>query len=99
MNNNIQSWKAETECPHPMYQEFKKFINQASYHHADDSSKEWGEAILCLSKAADVAIEADFPYWAMERMWHEINPLASWNGFMHTYITKLKYIAKIGQKK
>jgi hypothetical protein len=86
----MQIWKAETECPHPLYQDFKKYINRASYNHADDSIKEWGSATDCISKAADIAIEADYPYWAMERMWREIKPLASWTGFMHTYITKLK---------
>jgi len=83
-------WPSNTECPHPLYKEFKAALNQASYHHADDSGKERDSASQCISKAAEIAIEADYPYWAMERMWSEIKPLASWTGFMHTYITKLK---------
>jgi hypothetical protein len=86
----MEIWKAETECPHPLYKDFKAALNQVSYHHADDTGYEWVAAKTFISMAADIAIEADFPYWAMERMWSEINPLASWSGFMNTYITKLK---------
>jgi hypothetical protein len=87
---NMQPWRADTECPYPMYQEFKMLLNQASFHYADDSGTEWKSATACISKAAEVAIAADYPYWAIERMWSEIKPLASWDGFMNIYINKLK---------
>lgn len=86
----MQIWPANTQCPDPRFPEFSELLNKASYHHADDSGKEWGTAREYVARAAEVAIEADYPYWAMERMFSEIKPLVTWTQFMHAYITKLK---------
>lgn len=36
---------------------FKKAINDASFHHADDSGKEWGAAGKRMNEAAQIAFE------------------------------------------
>jgi hypothetical protein len=85
----VSPWNAKTECPLEGFQEFKRHLNDASYHHAGPQL-EWNLAKVCIQKAVDVAIEQDWPYWAMDRMFREIAPLVEWSQFMQVYINKLK---------
>lgn len=68
-------WKANTECPHPKYTEFKQMLNLASMHFADDSGKEWNTAKEYIKNAAKIAIDCDWPVWAINRMFNEIEHL------------------------
>ena len=86
---SISPWSANTECPLEGFQEFKRALLDASYHHAG-SQQEWNLAKTCIQKAAEVAIEQGWPYWVMDRMFREISPLVEWSQFMQTYINTLK---------
>ena len=81
----VQPWRSGTVCPEPAYAEFAKALNLASHHFADDSGKEWGAANRCMARAAEIAVGARWPYWAMQRMYKEISPLPTFDSFMGTY--------------
>lgn len=85
----VSPWARDAECPLEGFQEFKKCLNDASYHHAG-SQQEWVLASNCIKKAAEIAIEQDWPYWVMDRMFREIAPLVEWGQFMQKYINVLK---------
>jgi len=85
----VKPWRAGTECPLPGYAEFKEDLNLASYHNAAEGRGEAGHARSATRAAAEVAIEHEWPYWAMERMFREIGPLVTWGDFMQTYINIL----------
>jgi hypothetical protein len=87
---NMKPWPAKTECPYDGFQEFKKFLNKASYHNAAEGAGEMGDAATAIYNAVDVAIAHNWPYWVMNRMFSEIQPLVTWDSFMHKYITALK---------
>ena len=82
-------WNSKTKCPLEGFQEFKKCLMDASYHHAG-SQLEWNLASACIQKAAEIAVEKEWPYWVMERMFRGITPLVEWSQFMQTYINTLK---------
>ena len=84
----IAPWKQNTECPHSSFKPFRDTLLAASFHHAGPSD-EWKMAKNHVMKAAEIAIEAEWPYWAMERMFREIGPLVAWDQFMQTYINIL----------
>lgn len=86
----ISPWAANTECPLEGFQEFKRALLDASYHHAAASQQEWKLAKACVQKAAEIAIEQGWSYWAMDRMFREIAPLVEWGQFMQTYINTMK---------
>jgi hypothetical protein len=86
---SVRPWPANTPCPQPSFAEFKKHLNSASYHNAAEGCGEMGDASLALQKAAQVAIDAEWPYWAMERMFKEVAPLVDWGSFMQKYINIL----------
>lgn len=85
---SISPWSAKTECPLDGFQKFKRALNDASYHHAGPGA-EWSLAKKHIENAAQIAIEKEWPYWAMERMFREIAPLVAWDQFMQTYINTL----------
>lgn len=85
----VMPWLAGTICPEPAYDDFASALNQASHHFADDSGKEWGRANDCMARAAEVAISARWPYWAMKRMHNEIGPLPTFDNFMEVYCKRL----------
>lgn len=85
----INPWPREADCPHPLFKDFKSALINASFNHAGPVD-EWGQAKSHIQTAAEVAIEADWPFWAMNRMFSEINPLVDWDQFMQTYINLLK---------
>lgn len=89
MAKPVQPWPAGTGCPEPQYPDFAKALGMASHHFADDSGKEWGAARLCMNRAAEIAIAAQWPYWAMKRMYAEIGPLPTFDSFMETYCKAL----------
>lgn len=82
---SFSPWSAKTECPLEGFQEFKSALNDASYHHAGPQM-EWNLAKDCIRKAAEIAIEKEWPYWVMDRMFREIAPLVEWGQFMQMYI-------------
>lgn len=84
----ISPWPRNKDCPHPKFAEFKRALMNASFHHAGPVD-EWGIAKSDIQTAAEIAIEADWPYWAMERMFFEIAPLVEWHQFIQTYINIL----------
>jgi hypothetical protein len=85
----LQIWKAGTEPTFSGYTEFKKALNSASYHNAGGYD-EVGSARKELRKAAQIAVNEEWSYWAMDRMFKEIKPLVAWNSFMQCYINTLK---------
>jgi hypothetical protein len=87
---SVRPWPQNTECPEPGFVKFKNALNYASFHNAG-MTNEMGQAKSYVQIAAEVAIEADWPYWAMERMFREIAPLVEWGQFMQTYINVLNY--------
>lgn len=82
-------WRAGTECGHPSYESFKEALNQASYHYADDSGLEWSKARVELDAAVEIAIQNQYPFWAIKRMFGEIKPLVDLDSFMGRLLTKL----------
>jgi hypothetical protein len=78
----MEIWPAGTECKDPSYPEFKKCLKSASYHYADDSTKEWHMAHDFMDRAALIAINNRYPFWAIKRMFNEIKPLASIDDLM-----------------
>jgi hypothetical protein len=85
---SMSPWRMGTECPDPKFSEFKAALNDASYYHAGPTS-EWKHARTHIEGAAQIAIKAEWPYWAMNRMFREIGPLVDWDQFMQTYINTL----------
>jgi hypothetical protein len=85
---SVYPWSSKTECTLEGFQEFKQCLNDASYHHAG-SQQEWNLAKACIRKAVEIALEQEWPYWVMDRMFREIAPLVEWNQFMQAYINKL----------
>lgn len=81
----VLPWPAGTICPEPAYVDFADALNKASHHFADDSGREWGLADGHMARAAEVAISARWPYWAMRRMFNEIAPLPTFHSFMEVY--------------
>lgn len=92
---SVNPWPQNTDCPEPGFTKFKSALVHASFHHAG-MVNEWGQAKSYVQLAAEVAIEADWPYWAMERMFREIAPLVEWGQFMQIYINILKHNIKEG---
>lgn len=82
-------WPMHTECPVVGYQEFKNYLNAASYHNAAPGTGEAKEARASLLGAVGVAVEHKWPYWAMDRMFREVAPLVDWSSFMQAYIDML----------
>lgn len=81
----VPPWPAGTICPEPAYADFADALNSASHHFADDSGKEWGLGDKYMARAAEVAISARWPYWAMKRMHKEIAPLPTFDNLMDVY--------------
>ena len=86
----IRPWPMNTECPEPEFADFKAALNHASFHNAADNSAEWKHAGSHVAAAAAVANTANWPYWAMKRMFDEIGPMVAWDSFMQSYINLLK---------
>ena len=85
----VKPWPADTECPLEGLGEFKEDLNRASYHNAAERPSEAREARSCTRAAAEVAIEYEWPIWAMQRMFGEIKPLVVWEEFLQTYVNIL----------
>lgn len=85
----VKPWRAGTECPVEGFAEFKRLLLKASFHNAADGAGEMKDARKAIQDSANVAIEQEWPYWAMERMFKEIQPLVAWDQFMQKYITIL----------
>ena len=94
--NAVQPWASGTPCPVEGYSDFAKALKQASYHFADDSGKEWGSANACMDRAAEIAVNAAWPYWAMKRMYQEIGTLPTFDNFMGVYCKRLLAAAQGG---
>lgn len=84
----MSPWPMNTDCPHPSFPFFRTALMNASFHNAGPLD-EAGAAKSQIQVAANVAIKAEWPYWAMERMFREIAPLVAWDQFMQTYINIL----------
>lgn len=91
----MKIWPAGTDCPHPAYQQFKDALNSASYHLADDSGREWNKGYILVHKAVDIAIEHQWPFWAIKRMITEIKSMVDVDLFMSKMLQKL-YQARLG---
>jgi len=85
----VKPWPATSGCPLPGYQEFANKLGIASYHNAAEGAGEDREARNATRAAAEIAIEHEWPYWAIERMFKEVEPLVAWNQFMQIYINVL----------
>lgn len=92
-NKPVSPWPAGTDCPEPVFPAFKKALISASFHYADDSGSEWGSAGDRMREAARIAVEAEWPYWAIKRMYGEIKPLPSFDEFMGRYCVALRALA------
>jgi hypothetical protein len=85
---SISPWPAKTRCPEDGADEFIKWLNQASYHNAGLIG-EMSSARECIYKAAQVAIDQDWPYWVIDRVFRETGPLVEFGSFMQAYINIL----------
>lgn len=85
----VRPWPANTECPLEGYLEFREDLLKASYHNAAERGGEASHARSAIRAAAEVAIEHEWPYWAMQRMFKEVAPLVAWDQFMQSYINVL----------
>ena len=90
MTRSIRPWAANNKCPEKGFNEFKNFLDKASYHNAAEGTREAGDARYNTQCAAQIAIIEDWPYWAMDRMFREIAPLVAWDAFMQIYINELR---------
>ena len=90
MPRSVRPWFQNEVCPEPGYVEFRRELMSTSYHNAAEGGGEAGRARTHLYEAARIAAEADWPYWAMERMFREIQPLVAWDSFMQAYINTLR---------
>lgn len=86
---SVRPWNANEECPEPGYAEFKQELLHASYYNAAEGSGEWSKSRECVRAAAEIAIDKQWPYWVIERMFKEIRPLVDWSSFMQSYINLL----------
>lgn len=82
-------WAAGTECPYDFYPEFKKLLNDASYHFADDSSKEWALGYLLVEDAAAMVADRELPFWVIERMRREAGSMVDTDLFMNKVLAYL----------
>ncbi len=89
MTVSVKPWHSGSVCPEDGYANFAKALHQASHHYADDNGKEWEQGHRCMKQAADIAINAAWPYWAMKRMYKEAAPLPSFDSFMEAYCRQL----------
>jgi hypothetical protein len=85
----VRPWPATAECPLPGYQEFANELSIASYHNAAERPSEAPDARSATRAAAEIAIEHEWPVWAMQRMFKEIAPLVMWEEFLQAYINIL----------
>lgn len=85
----MRPWQKDTECPDEGYQEFKKALMSASYHNAGGLI-DANDARSYTYRAAEEAIQQDWPYWALRRMFDDIKPLVDFDTFMQFYINTLK---------
>ena len=90
----VEIWKPGETPNVEGYTEFKDALMKASFHYADDRGGEWGLAKEEVRKAAGIAAEAKWPFWALDRMFREMNSLVTFGDFMQQYINYLN--SKIG---
>lgn len=83
---SVKPWKSTETCPVAGYEEFKKDLMQASFHNAAEGSGEMRHARSCTRAAAEVAIEHEWPIWAITRMFKETEPLVAWDEFLQIYV-------------
>lgn len=86
---SVKPWSKNEECPEEGFKEFKSALLRASFHNAGPNS-EMSFASKETYSAAELAIKYDWPFWVIERMFNEIDPLVSWHTFMQNYINALK---------
>jgi hypothetical protein len=91
----VRPWPANTACPLEGFEELKKLLNDASYHNAAPGTGEMGLAREATRKAAELAIEKEWPLWVIQRMFGEIKPLVEYNGFLQTYVNILFERSKV----
>lgn len=78
---------ASTEPYHwPGYPEFRAHLNQASYHHADDTGGEWGSGSDQVDLAAKIAVKYRWRFWQIQSAWAAVAPLASFSSLMDKVI-------------
>jgi hypothetical protein len=85
----LQFWNSGQECPWPIYEDFKKLLNDASYHFADDSGQEWGRGYNLVDDAVDLVISNGYDYNAIKRMVSETKSLVDGDMFLRLVVKKL----------
>ncbi len=61
---------------------FQKFLNDASYHYADDSAGEWAQGAKLVVEAAKVVIENKWRFWQIQAAHREAAPLVTFDQVM-----------------
>jgi hypothetical protein len=84
-----QIWRADTECPYEFYPTFKKLLDFASYHFADDSSEEWSKGYVMVQEAAELLVTNKVPFWAIKRMTKETKSLVDLDTLMQKMLVVL----------
>ena len=82
----MQPWPPNQECNWEHYSEFKQLLDRASYHFADDSGSEWGQARQCVDDAARLVAARRVPFWAIQRMVADARSLVMLDDFMQRQI-------------
>lgn len=85
----VKPWDPKTECNLEGFADFKKELMTASYHNACEGTGEMSLARAATQRAGEIAIEHEWPLWAMQRMFNEIKPLVAWDDFLQKYINIL----------
>lgn len=85
----MEPWPAGATCPAEGYPDFAKALSLASYHYTYDSGEMRRAGDGLMEHAAQIAIDASWPYWAMRWMYEEIAPLPSFDSFMRVYSKQL----------
>lgn len=84
----IKIWAQGEEPSEPNFPEFKRALMDASYHNA--GSGEGSSAKACVRRAAEIAEDSGWPYWAVERMFTEMRPLVAFDQFMTAWLNVLR---------
>lgn len=86
----VAPWPAKQACTEVGFADFKQALMSASFNNACNTGGEAGYAVSHTKTAATIAVEQDWPFWAIDRMFKEIAPLVDWSAFMQHYINVLK---------
>ena len=85
----MRPWMQDQECSWEHWPEFKRLLDRAGYHFADDSASEWVQARQCVDDAARLVAAHQVPFWAIQRMVADVRGLVTLDDFMQRLLSHL----------